>query len=53
MALRPRVDWLIDTLKMLKRVKVLVICAHAETAMDWKMRCVCAPVSLQRFSTKA
>ncbi|WP_449431514.1 RNA polymerase-associated protein RapA [Pseudomonas putida] len=30
----PRVDWLIDTLKMLKRTKVLVICAHAETAMD-------------------
>ncbi|WP_263145478.1 RNA polymerase-associated protein RapA [Pseudomonas sp. RIT-PI-AD] len=30
----PRVDWLIDTLKTLKRVKVLVICAHAETAMD-------------------
>ncbi|KPX38848.1 RNA polymerase-associated protein RapA [Pseudomonas savastanoi pv. glycinea] len=30
----PRVDWLIDTLKMLKRVKVLVICDHAETAMD-------------------
>ncbi|WP_022963280.1 RNA polymerase-associated protein RapA [Halopseudomonas pelagia] len=30
----PRVDWLIDTLKMLKRSKVLVICAHAETAMD-------------------
>ncbi|RMM74868.1 RNA polymerase-associated protein RapA [Pseudomonas syringae pv. maculicola] len=30
----PRVEWLIDTLKMLKRVKVLVICAHAETAMD-------------------
>ncbi|MEG5264046.1 RNA polymerase-associated protein RapA [Pseudomonas sp. JDS28PS106] len=30
----PRIDWLIDTLKMLKRVKVLVICAHAETAMD-------------------
>ncbi|RMN44707.1 RNA polymerase associated protein RapA [Pseudomonas syringae pv. apii] len=29
-----RVEWLIDTLKMLKRVKVLVICAHAETAMD-------------------
>jgi ATP-dependent helicase HepA len=28
----PRVEWLIDTLKMLKRVKV--ICAHAETAMD-------------------
>ena len=26
--------WLIDTLKMLKRTKVLVICAHAETAMD-------------------
>ena len=30
----PRVDWLVDTLKMLKRTKVLVICAHAETAMD-------------------
>ncbi len=30
----PRVEWLIDTLKMLKRVKVLVICAHAETALD-------------------
>jgi ATP-dependent helicase HepA len=30
----PRVEWLIDTLKMLKRTKVLVICAHAETAMD-------------------
>lgn len=30
----PRVDWLIDTLKMLKRSKVLVICAHAETALD-------------------
>jgi ATP-dependent helicase HepA len=30
----PRVEWLIDTLKTLKRVKVLVICAHAETAMD-------------------
>ncbi|MFN3578981.1 MAG: RNA polymerase-associated protein RapA [Pseudomonas sp.] len=30
----PRVEWLIDTLKMLKRSKVLVICAHAETAMD-------------------
>ena len=29
-----RVEWLIDTLKMLKRSKVLVICAHAETAMD-------------------
>ena len=30
----PRVEWLIDQLKMLKRTKVLVICAHAETAMD-------------------
>jgi len=30
----PRVEWLIDTLKMLKRYKVLVICAHAETALD-------------------
>lgn len=30
----PRVDWLMDTLKTLKRVKVLVICAHACTAMD-------------------
>ena len=30
----PRVDWLIDTLKMLKHKKVLVICAHAETALD-------------------
>ncbi len=30
----PRVEWLIDTLKMLKRSKVLVICAHAETALD-------------------
>ncbi|MBX9754854.1 MAG: RNA polymerase-associated protein RapA, partial [Pseudomonadaceae bacterium] len=28
------VEWLIDTLKMLKKVKVLVICAHAETALD-------------------
>ncbi|MGA4817304.1 hypothetical protein ACPA9J_31735 [Pseudomonas aeruginosa] len=28
----PRVEWLIDTLKMLKQFKVLVICAHAETA---------------------
>jgi SNF2 family DNA or RNA helicase len=27
----PRVEWLIDQLKMLKRTKVLVICAHAET----------------------
>ncbi|WP_068827911.1 RNA polymerase-associated protein RapA [Pseudomonas sp. BMS12] len=32
--LDPRVDWLIDTLKMLKKFKVLVICAHAETALD-------------------
>ncbi|MCL6688838.1 RNA polymerase-associated protein RapA [Pseudomonas sp. R3.Fl] len=30
----PRVEWLIDTLKMLKQFKVLVICAHAETALD-------------------
>ncbi len=30
----PRVEWLIDTLKMLKKFKVLVICAHAETALD-------------------
>ncbi|WP_339079583.1 RNA polymerase-associated protein RapA [Pseudomonas sp. TMP9] len=30
----PRVEWLFDTLKMLKKFKVLVICAHAETAMD-------------------
>ncbi|MCL7461178.1 RNA polymerase-associated protein RapA [Pseudomonas sp. NW5] len=30
----PRVEWLIDTLKMLKKSKVLVICAHAETALD-------------------
>ena len=30
----PRVDWLIDTLKALKHSKVLVICAHAETALD-------------------
>ncbi len=30
----PRVDWLIDTLKTLKRSKVLVICANAGTAMD-------------------
>ena len=30
----PRVEWLLDTLKMLKRFKVLVICAHAETALD-------------------
>ncbi|MEE4464417.1 RNA polymerase-associated protein RapA, partial [Azotobacter chroococcum] len=32
--LDPRVEWLIDTLKMFKKVKVLVICAHAETALD-------------------
>ncbi|MBA1272381.1 RNA polymerase-associated protein RapA [Stutzerimonas azotifigens] len=30
----PRVEWLIDTLKMLKKFKVLVICAHPETALD-------------------
>ncbi|MEH6540839.1 RNA polymerase-associated protein RapA [Halopseudomonas sp.] len=30
----PRVEWLIDTLKLLKRTKILVICAHAETALD-------------------
>ena len=30
----PRVEWLIDNLKMLKKFKVLVICAHAETALD-------------------
>ena len=30
----PRVDWLIDTLKMLRKFKVLVICAHFETALD-------------------
>ncbi|WP_028240426.1 RNA polymerase-associated protein RapA [Stutzerimonas azotifigens] len=30
----PRVEWLIDQLKMLKKYKVLVICAHAETALD-------------------
>src|SRR5690606_281687 len=30
----PRVEWLIDTLKLLRRHKVLVICAHAETALD-------------------
>lgn len=30
----PRVEWLIDTLKMLRKYKVLVICAHAETALD-------------------
>lgn len=30
----PRVDWLLETLKNLKQEKVLVICAHAETALD-------------------
>ena len=30
----PRVDWLLDTLKQLKQEKVLVICAHAQTALD-------------------
>src|SRR5690606_10982028 len=30
----PRVDWLIETLKAQKHNKVLVICAHAETALD-------------------
>jgi ATP-dependent helicase HepA len=30
----PRVDYLIDLLKSLKKEKVLVICAHAQTAMD-------------------
>ncbi|HTN31763.1 MAG TPA: RNA polymerase-associated protein RapA, partial [Pseudomonas sp.] len=30
----PRVEWLIDTLKLLRQHKVLVICAHAETALD-------------------
>src|SRR5690554_5829931 len=30
----PRVDWLLETLKGLKQEKVLVICAHAETALD-------------------
>ncbi|AYN95029.1 RNA polymerase-associated protein RapA [Pseudomonas sp. LTJR-52] len=29
-----RVEWLIETLKGLKKFKVLVICAHAETALD-------------------
>jgi ATP-dependent helicase HepA len=29
----PRVDWLISQLKELKREKVIVICAHAQTAM--------------------
>ena len=30
----PRVDYLIDLLQSLKKEKVLVICAHAQTAMD-------------------
>lgn len=30
----PRVDYLIDLLKSLKNEKVLVICAHAQTAID-------------------
>ena len=30
----PRVDWLLATLKELKQEKVLVICAHAGTALD-------------------
>ena len=30
----PRVDWLMDQLKSLRKFKVLVICAHPETAMD-------------------
>ena len=30
----PRVDWLLETLKGLKQEKVLVICAHAQTALD-------------------
>jgi ATP-dependent helicase HepA len=30
----PRVDYLIDLLKSLKKEKVLVICAHAQTAID-------------------
>src|SRR5207253_11077246 len=29
-----RVGWMIETLKMLKSTKVLLICAHAETAID-------------------
>ena len=36
----PRVEWLIDTLKMLKKFKVLVICAHAETCLLYTSRCV-------------
>ncbi|MCL4119389.1 UNVERIFIED_CONTAM: hypothetical protein GTU68_010965 [Idotea baltica] len=29
-----RIKWLLDTLKSLKNTKVLVICAHADTAID-------------------
>ena len=30
----PRIDWLINLLKLLKKEKVLVICANANTALD-------------------
>lgn len=30
----PRVEWLMEQLKALKKFKVLVICAHPETALD-------------------
>ncbi|WP_263078678.1 RNA polymerase-associated protein RapA [Endozoicomonas sp. Mp262] len=30
----PRVEWLINLVKLLKKQKVLVICAHANTALD-------------------
>jgi len=30
----PRINWLIEKLKLLKDKKVLMICAHAETAID-------------------
>ena len=30
----PRIDWLIHLIKLLKKAKILIICAHAETAMD-------------------
>jgi len=30
----PRISWLIEKLKLLKEMKVLVICAHAGTAID-------------------
>ncbi|WP_422451548.1 RNA polymerase-associated protein RapA [Endozoicomonas sp. ALC066] len=30
----PRIDWLINLLKLLKKQKVLVICANANTALD-------------------